>query len=195
MAYDAGRLRDGFSHLRVCMAAFIVLLGLKFSDVPWVNRLSQQDLTMPKPYDIVAAFQWYDLRRTKRFQQADAAKLLLELQSFCFRVADIADEMLGDCAHVEVLGYSAALLPVWITERWKSEHRKKAEAAAWPVVKRWSDIASRDKDCQDLFEEGGALLERAERILGPAKKLEPSVPRCERITWTQRMIQVMRRTK
>lgn len=68
--------------------------------------------------------------------------------------------------HVEVLGDSAASLRAWITERWKSQKRKEAEAVAWLVVELWGDIASRERYCTDLLEQGRVLLKKVEMLLG-----------------------------
>lgn len=65
------------------MPAIILQLGLSFSDVSRVENLGQWELTVPKPHDIVAAFQLYDLRATRLLQQAAGAKMLLALQAFC----------------------------------------------------------------------------------------------------------------
>lgn len=192
MDHDAGRLHRGFQQLRVCMAAIIMMLGLNFSDVPWVENFCEQELTMPTHHDIAAASQLYDFRSTGPLNHDDGAKILLELQSFCFRIADISNGILREFAHIEVLRDSAASLPTWITERWKSQQRKEAEAAAWPVVKRWSDIASREKYCNGLLEEGQLLLDKAETILGLVRMERSTVPKLKRLNWAQRLLKAMR---
>lgn len=194
MGHHASRLRAGFPHLRVCMAAIMLKLGLSVSEVPWVESLCQRELTMPQPYDIDDALQLYDLHSTGPLQKAEGETMLLELQSFCFRIADIADGMLAEFTHIEVLRDSAASLPGWMTERWKSEQRKEAEAAAWPVVKRWSDIANRERYCNGLLEEGQVLLEKAETSLGLVRREQSSVPECGRLTWAQTLLKKIRRS-
>lgn len=194
MDRHASRLRAGFPHLRVCMAAIMLKLGLRFSEVPWVESLCQWELTMPKHYDIDAALQLYDLDSTGPLHKADGETMVLELQSFCFTIADIADGMLAEFTHIEVLRDSAACLPAWITERWKSEQRKEAEAAAWPVVKRWSDVASRERYCNGLLEEGQVLLKRAETSLKLVRREQSSVPERGRLTWAQTLLRKIGRS-
>lgn len=176
------------------MVAMILLLGLSLSDVLSVDKLSQWELTVPKPHDIVEAFRLYDLRSTGPLPVVEGAVILLELQSFCFTVADITDGILAEAARIEVLRDSAASLPAWITERWKSQDRKEAEAAAWQVEKLWSDIESRENDYQDLFQEGRILLEKAETTFGLVRKGRSSGPKRGRLSWCERLMKAIRRT-
>lgn len=167
-------------------------LELNFSDVSWVENFYEQELTMPTHHDIAAASQLYAFRSTGPLNHEEGAKILLELECFCFRIADISNGILREFAHIEVPRDSTACLPTWITERWKSQQRMEAEAAAWPVVKRWSDVASREKYCNGLLEERQLLLAKAETILGLVRMERSTVPKLKRLNWAERLLNAMR---
>lgn len=142
---------------------------------------------VPKEYDISTACQQYILGSSQPLDHTEGMGILLELQSFCRRIADIIACIHRDLNHIEVLKNSAASLPVWVTKRWKTRQRRETEVAAWPVVRWWSDAASREEDYQQLLEEGRVLVGRAEVTLGLKRYVVAPKPRLEQLTWVEKL--------